>query len=750
MKYSPLRATIFNYYELQYSKDDARLGWITSLVEFLTGFKEDERMGKFLIIKKHAAITVCLLLVGALLSVGLTGISKAEPSYAGTIIYAGCRQSSYGIDPFPNENEWERDIMTMASYWPGSQGTGIWIVGTYPETGVTCYLEFPAPDGPYENIAFDNVDRHENYLAYFDTHGIKVWLQVEPAFADMCTLIDLVLDRYENHPCVLGFGVDVEWYRYTKQQSWGQPVTDAEAENWEARVKLHNENFTLFLKHFSWDWMPPNYRGDIIFVDDSQRLRNLDAMVSEFATWASKFYPNDVGFQYGYPADEKWWGKLANPPKDIGDALDDAIPNNMGVYWVDFTLRDIFPPLEDDTTPPVIENIASSEITYDSATITWDTDEVCDSVVNYGTTTALGSTESDVLKVISHSITLTELSASTTYYYEVKSTDCSGNSTVDDNNGSYYTFTTAAPDTTPPVIENVSTSNITYDSATITWDTDELSDSVVKYGTTTPPGLTESDNTMVTAHSIILTDLSASTKYYYEVQSTDPSSNTAVDDNNGSYYTFTTEPPDTTPPVIENVDSSNITTNSATITWDTDEIADSLVKYGTTSGNYTDNEYDSAYVTSHSIDLTDLIENTTYYYVVKSTDPSNNSSESSEYSFTTLETGATIMHVYSITMFLETHGVNTNALAEVTIHDADENPVPYAMLYGHWENATSDSDSAESDANGVVSRWDLQSDSIKNPPSGTTFTFVVDNIVKEGWTYDPEANVETSDSITVP
>ncbi len=170
----------------------------------------------------------------------------------------------------------------------------------------------------------------------------------------------------------------------------------------------------------------------------------------------------------------------------------------------------------------------------------------------------------------------------------------------------------------------------------------------------------------------------------------------------------------------------------------------------TSPGSYTDNKYDSAYVTSHSIGLTDLVENTTYYYVVKSTDPSNNSSESSEYSFKTLAAGATVMHVYSINMFLETHGKNTKAMAEVTIYDAEDNPVPYAMLYGHWENATSDSDSAESDVNGVVSRWDLASDQLKSPPSGTTFTFVVDNIVKEGWTYDPEANVETSDSISVP
>ncbi|MDH5442871.1 MAG: polysaccharide deacetylase family protein [Hadesarchaea archaeon] len=311
-------------------------------------------------------------------------------------------------------------------------------------------------------------------------------------------------------------------------------------------------------------------------------------------------------------------------------------------------------------------------------------------------------------------------------------------------------MSTAGPDNTPPVISNVASSEITASSAKITWDTDELSDSVVNYGTTTALGSTESDNTMVTRHSITLTNLSASTTYYYEVQSTDPSSNTAVDDNNGSYYTFTTTTLDTTPPVIENVASSAITSNSATITWDTDEIADSLVKYGMSPGNYTDNKYDSAYVTSHSIELTGLTENTTYYYVVKSADPSNNSSESSEYSFTTQEAGATVMHVANIDMFLQTLGVNTNAMAEVTIRDAGNNPVEGATLYGHWENATSDSDSGVSDNNGIVERWSLQSDSLKKPPSGTTFTFVVDNIVKEGWTYDPEANVETSDSISVP
>ncbi|GAI57175.1 unnamed protein product, partial [marine sediment metagenome] len=112
---------------------------------------------------------------------------------------------------------------------------------------------------------------------------------------------------------------------------------------------------------------------------------------------------------------------------------------------------------------------------------------------------------------VEHIVTLTELSASTTYYYEVKSEDWDGNTTVDDNNGSYYTFTTTEPDTTPPVIENVATSDITSDSATITWDTDEASDSVVNYGENTALGSSESDAAMVTSHSITLTNLSEST-----------------------------------------------------------------------------------------------------------------------------------------------------------------------------------------------------------------------------------------------
>ena len=92
--------------------------------------------------------------------------------------------------------------------------------------------------------------------------------------------------------------------------------------------------------------------------------------------------------------------------------------------------------------------------------------------------------------------------------------------------------------------------------------------------------------------------------------------------------------PDTIPPVITNI-SAIPTKDSANITWETDEPSDSMVKYGTEPGNYTKNVYNASYVTYHSIAIADLTSNTTYYYVVNSTDSSSNSAQSVERNFTT-------------------------------------------------------------------------------------------------------------------
>ncbi len=259
------------------------------------------------------------------------------------VTYAGVRSSCYGIKPFPEPAGWEKALDTMTGYFEGSTPCAVWIVGVL-ERPKSCLLEFPSDGNEYENIVFSKEDKHERYLDYFDKAGIKVFLQVESANGDVETLMDLVLKRYMHHPCVIGFGVDVEWYREFDNPKWGVKVGDALAEKWEKHMKSHNPNYQLFLKHWDRLWMPPTYRGDILFISDSQMLKDENDMYREFVDyWAKYFAPNPVGFQIGYGSDEKWWSKFQTPPKDMGEGLSKRIPQEVSIFWVDFTLRKVLP-----------------------------------------------------------------------------------------------------------------------------------------------------------------------------------------------------------------------------------------------------------------------------------------------------------------------------------------------------------------------------------------------------------------------
>lgn len=88
---------------------------------------------------------------------------------------------------------------------------------------------------------------------------------------------------------------------------------------------------------------------------------------------------------------------------------------------------------------------------------------------------------------------------------------------------------------------------------------------------------------------------------------------------------------DETSPVITNVQVTNITRTSATITWMTNEIATSTVSYSPGNLNY----IDSTLMSSHAVILTGLTPATLYTFTVTSADGAGNTSTSSEYSFKT-------------------------------------------------------------------------------------------------------------------
>ncbi|TAK08903.1 MAG: hypothetical protein EPO39_03545, partial [Candidatus Manganitrophaceae bacterium] len=329
-----------------------------------------------------------------------------------------------------------------------------------------------------------------------------------------------------------------------------------------------------------------------------------------------------------------------------------------------------------DVTAPTISSVASGNITGTGATITWTTNEASDSQVEYGPTTAYGSsTTLNAALVTGHSVSLSGLSSQTLYHYRVKSKDAAGNLATSAD----FAFTTA--DVTAPTISSVASGNITGTGATITWTTNEASDSQVEYGTTTAYGSSTTLNTtMVTNHSVALTGLSSQTLYHYRVKSKDAVGNPTT----SADFTFTTL--DTTAPTISNVASSNITSSGATISWTTNELADSQVEYGTTTAYGSSTALDTATVTSHSMTLSGLSSSTVYHYRVRSKDASGNAATSGDLTFTTAAppdtTPPTISNVASGSI------TGSGATITWTTNEASDSQVEYGTTTSYGSSSS--------------------------------------------------------------
>ena len=288
-------------------------------------------------------------------------------------------------------------------------------------------------------------------------------------------------------------------------------------------------------------------------------------------------------------------------------------------YWVDVVFAAGGTPPADTTAPVISAVQASAGATGSTATLTWTTDESATSVVQYGTTTALGSTATGATGT-SHSVALSGLTSATTYYYRVTSVDSASNSATSPAvGGAPATF--ATPDVTAPTVSAVAAA-VSGTTATVSWTTDESATTKVDYGTSTALG-TSATGATGTSHSVPLTGLAAGT-YYYRVTSADTAGNSTTDPVTASApRSFVIA--DTVAPTISAVDATGSGT-TATVTWATNESASTSVSYGTTTSLGTTKTGTAG--TSHSVALTGLTPNTRYYYRVTSADASGNSATS--------------------------------------------------------------------------------------------------------------------------
>ncbi len=98
----------------------------------------------------------------------------------------------------------------------------------------------------------------------------------------------------------------------------------------------------------------------------------------------------------------------------------------------------------------------------------------------------------------------------------------------------------ARVDAAGPEITNVFVKDITNAAATVTWVTDEPSDSRVYWGNTTALGKVAYNKELRMNHEVTLLGLETGMKYYFDVESTDWMGQSSIDTNGEMHYTFTT------------------------------------------------------------------------------------------------------------------------------------------------------------------------------------------------------------------
>ena len=233
----------------------------------------------------------------------------------------------------------------------------------------------------------------------------------------------------------------------------------------------------------------------------------------------------------------------------------------------------------------------------------------------------------------------------TTYYYAVFTSDALGN--WNDTVAVSTRDTGIYPDTPPARVTDFDASDNQLGQVTLSWtnpgDSDLAEVRVLRKSGSYPTA--HDDGSAITVHqdlaptsggseNTVDSPINEGTVYYYAVFGKDTSDNwndTVTGGDNANTGTFPN-----TPPVISSIVHAP-SEFAATITWDTDEPATSVVEYGLTA-SYGSSESSAVLVTSHSIIITGLDPGTEYHYRVTSSDANGNISVSLDRTFTTVNT----------------------------------------------------------------------------------------------------------------
>ena len=298
---------------------------------------------------------------------------------------------------------------------------------------------------------------------------------------------------------------------------------------------------------------------------------------------------------------------------------------------------------------PIIENL-----TNNSAKIIWVTDRKSNSVIRFKAKEENVDPESSSsLKqygnfkelAVEHQVILSNLQSGTTYQYQVQSSDVLGNT----GKSEWHEFTTGII----PSIYDVLISEITLNSAVISWKTNVVTSSKVEYGETISytNHIEDKDNSKVAKHLIKLNNLKSGTLYHFRVRGIDIESNSIVSDD----YSFTTF----TLPQIQTYQIEEISEKIIKINWKTNEPSTSQILWeeGISHDKEPKNstKEDKNYTTNHIIVITSFKPSSVYRFRITGKDKAANIAQSQDFTILIPEKKKSVIQII-ISNFEDTFG----------------------------------------------------------------------------------------------
>jgi len=371
------------------------------------------------------------------------GAISVDVGAPGTNIYSTVADSDLLFETFEG--------ITPPNIPSGWVKTDYW--GTY-DTGVT----------GWDNVLYGDV----SHMPYIQTANSVITSptynlsNVSGAKIDFWTKCDTEYDT-ENWTDYMSLEISNDGANFTELGKWdeamldyynGDPIDDSGGAVYHFQDIIITSQYFTSAFQFRLRWVANGNTdtggGDGCLVDDIKIIKYSDGSDEQYdygymqgTSMATPHVVGLAGLIWGYKPDLTY-SEVKNTILTTGNDL-----SSLAGKTVSGKRINAFNAL-DSITPPIISNVQTATTTATSTAVIWSTDVPATSKVVYSTSTPVSSmiVSNDTL-VTNHSLELTGLTASTTYYFYTESSNKYGNIAT----STELSFTTLlVPDITPPII----------------------------------------------------------------------------------------------------------------------------------------------------------------------------------------------------------------------------------------------------------------------------------------------------------